>query len=174
MKLRLTTSQFLITFNNHKLSWSCYQKLYVRPTYQTYGNPLKSYFIWRIAISALQSFCFFTENLAHQPCPCFKSHGKTFFQLLWIYFHMFIHQFIQFFSKLICQLNSQFLIALVCLLFFSLHKSSCITDISFFLYCHYPYTYHTVSESHFPYIYPVSLKIFIYCILMLQVFPTYS
>lgn len=45
---------------------------------------------------------------------------------------MFIHQFIQFFSKLICQLNSQFLIALVCLLFFSLHKSSCITDISFF------------------------------------------
>ena len=93
MKLRLTTSQFLITFNNHKLSCSCYQKLYVRPTYQTYGNSLKSYFIWRIAISALQSFCFFTENLAHQPCPCFKSHGKTFFQLLWIYFHMFIHQF---------------------------------------------------------------------------------
>ena len=108
------------------------------------------------------------KNLAHQPLPpVFKSPWqKLFFQLLWIYFHMFIHQFIQFFSKLICQLNSQFLIALVCLLFFSLYiNHHALLTFHFFLYCHYPYTYHTISESHFPYIYPVSLKIFIYCIL---------
>lgn len=68
------------------------------PLIKTHGNfSLKSYFYLRIT-SALQSFCFFTENLAHQPCPVLNPIIKALFQFLRIWLHIFSHYYIQFFQ----------------------------------------------------------------------------